>query len=156
MRHDAITAGRLAAHAASLLVFFFLAFFPGSGPAHAGGAAALVRLLSFARQGDTVSFRFTRADPQHWMFPECREVDVAVTYERVPWNSWWPSVRTNHPTKAQTEQAAALLQEAYRKNLDISFGIMGSGLQQGGTPCSFLSRGLHVYAGAVYSFFNPV
>lgn len=127
-----------------------------SNAAHAGGSAVLGKVVSFTGANGNYSFRFAQtAERSQWII-SCQEFEVKVNYERVPWFSWLPYVRTHHPTKEMTEVAAAFLLKAHRENREVMFGYMGQGLEETSTPCFLLSRGISLEGNAVLSYYLRV
>lgn len=102
------------------------------------------------------TFRQSEAKPRAPLIQGCAELKVHVTYQRVPWYSWLPFIRSSHPTREQTIEAGAVLQEASSKKGEVAFGFMGYGLVPSGSPCTFLSKGLLLDNGVVLSFNGPV
>jgi len=109
----------------------------------AGGDYASGKVRSFS--GKDGVFTFTFVTEQRLVgLEQCQSLTVNVEYGRVPWYSWLPFVHTNHPTKAQTESAASLLQDAHRASKPVLFGYLGYGLIPSSAPCTFKSKGLAI------------
>lgn len=109
----------------------------------AGGDYVSGKVSSFSGNDGTYTFTFV-AKKTLVGLEQCQSLTVNVEYGRVPWYSWLPFVHTNHPTKAQTESAASLLQTAHRASQPILFGYLGYGLVPSRVPCTFKSKGLAV------------
>ncbi len=107
----------------------------------AGGDAVPGKVSSVSGADGNYQFHFVQTANRAELISGCKELDVKVSYERVPWFSWLPFVHSSHPTREKTDEAASYLLNASRENRDIYLGYMGSGLIPAGTPCSFLSRG---------------
>jgi hypothetical protein len=134
-----------------------LAFLGSATTTLAGGSGSPGKITAFS--GSNGSYEFTFVPSGLFDYGnKCAELRVRVEYSRVPWYSWLPFVRSTHPTRAQTEQAAALLEKAYREKGEVLFGYMGYGLADSGQPCHFLSKGLIFYehGGYIMSFYGPV
>jgi hypothetical protein len=108
---------------------------------HAGGDYVSGKVSGFTGSGGDYSFMFA-ADRTLVGFEACRVFKIQVTYQRVPWFSWLPFVHTNHPTREQTNVAAAALKQAAETDRPALFGYLGSGLVASGVPCTFKSKGL--------------
>lgn len=113
-----------------------------SSAALAGGDFTLGKVIAISGESGNYSFRFVQTDRRKELLAGCREFNVIVHYERVPWFSWLPFVHTTHPSKQQTEDAALFLRSASQSSQEIYFGYMGYGLVRTGSSCSFSSRGL--------------
>jgi len=137
----------------------FVVLFMLSGLALAGGDSVRGKVSNFSGKDGNYSFRFTLTDRRSELLA-CREFEVRVRYERVPWYSWLPFVYTTHPAKEETTEAASFLLNAQRQNREINFGYMGGGLIPTDRLCSFVSRGLSIYSSdkknLVLSFYDPV
>lgn len=135
-----------------------LAFLGAATTALAGGDCCPGKITAFSGSNGFYEFTFV---PSRGLvdYEKCTELRVRVEYGRVPWYSWLPFVRSSHPTSAQTEQAASVLEKAYREESEVLFGYMGAGLVDSGEPCLFLSKGLKIFewnVKAVLSFYGPV
>jgi hypothetical protein len=109
----------------------------------AGGDYVSGRISRFSGKDGDYTFTFV-ADQALVGLEQCQSLQVNVEYGRVPWYSWLPFVHTNHPTKAQTESAASVLQAAHRTSRPILFGYLGYGLVLSSAPCTFKSKGLAI------------
>lgn len=133
-----------------------LAFLGAATTALAGGAAFPGKITTFSGSNGSCEFTFVPSR-EFYGYEKCTELRVRVEYGRVPWYSWLPFVRSSHPTRAQTEQAAGVLEKAYREKSEVNFGYMGNGLVDSGEPCLFLSKGLMIDNGKyILSFNGPV
>jgi hypothetical protein len=113
-----------------------------SNTALAGGDFVLGKVAAFSGESGNYSFRFIQTDRNKELLSGCREFNVTVRYERVPWFSWLPFVHSSHPSKQKTEAAASFLRGASQSGQEVYFGYMGYGLVPTGNSCSFTSRGL--------------
>ena len=124
----------------------------------AGGDYVSGKVSEFSGKDGVYAFTFV-AERTLAGLEQCQSLKVRVEYGRVPWYSWLPFVHTNHPTKAQTDSAAFLLQSAHQTLEPILFGYLGSGLVPSTAPCTFKSKGLAVERDRgnefVLSFHNP-
>jgi hypothetical protein len=109
----------------------------------AGGDYVSGTVSAFSRKDGIFSFTFVAARTLVGL-EQCQSLRVSVEYGRVPWYSWLPFVDSGHPTKAQTESAASLLQAAHRTSQPILFGYLGHGLVPSSAPCTFKSKGLAI------------
>ncbi len=116
-----------------------------SNVAVAGGDAVPGRVTSFSGADGSYRFHFVQTDNRAELVKGCKELDVQVSYERVPWFSWLPFVHSSHPTREETDAAASYLLSASREKREVYFGYLGNGLAPTGAPCSFLSRGLSLH-----------
>jgi hypothetical protein len=127
------------------------------GAALAGGDYVPGRVANFS--GDDGSYAFTFAADRE-LVQGCQTLEVRVRYSRVPWYSWLPFVHTSHPTKDQTDLAAAMLRQAAQTSRSVLFGYVGYGLVPSGERCTFVSRGLVLERDGdfevVLSFHDPV
>jgi hypothetical protein len=78
------------------------------------------------------------------LIKDCKEIKVVVNHSRVPWFSWLPFVKSEHPTKKETLESIEYLRNASRANQTIYFGYMGYGLVPTDQKCSFKSKGLKI------------
>jgi hypothetical protein len=106
-------------------------------------------------------FRFVQADESRYeLMKGCKEIEVSVNYERVPWFSWLPFVKSGHPSKKETVEAIEYLEKARKNRQTVYFGYMGYGLVPTDTKCSFKSRGLQIIYDrgirAVFSYYNQI
>ncbi|HVK56449.1 MAG TPA: hypothetical protein VM532_15660 [Burkholderiales bacterium] len=108
----------------------------------AGGDYVLGKVATISGENGSYAFRFFQTDGHVDLLSGCREFDVKVEYERTPWFSWLPFIRTVHPTKEKTEEAALFLRTANQEDREIYFGYMGHGLVPTSTQCLFKSRGM--------------
>lgn len=118
----------------------------------AGGFAEPVRVDAIHKDGSATVLTLSGGER---MFAECPAFTVRVEHEWVPWYGWVPGVSTSHPSPSQTADALALLAAHHQDGTPVAFGEMGRGLEAL-RPCAYASRGLDVYDGGVYSFYNPV
>jgi hypothetical protein len=97
--------------------------------AFAGGDYVPGKVTNFS--GEDGIYSFTFAADGELVGPEaCQMLKVNVEYAHVRWYSWMPFIRTSHPTKKQTELAAAVLREADQKSKSILFGYLGLALER--------------------------
>ncbi|MDO5654195.1 MAG: hypothetical protein Q4G39_08855 [Brachymonas sp.] len=136
---------------------FFLPIFSllTSCVAFAGGDHVAGYVTEFLGSEGIYVFNFKQTEPKP-LIRGCTEFKVHVKYQRVPWYSWLPFISSSHPTREQTIEASAVLQEAARNKREILFGYMGHGLVSADSSCTFFSKGLLVYSGAIISFNQPV
>lgn len=141
-------------------VLCFVSLLAISTAAAAGGDYVSGKIVNFSGDSGHYSFRFLQTDARSELLPSCREFDVKVEYERVPWASWLPFIHSVHPTKEETREAASFLRTASRESRDVYFGYMGYGLVPSGTACAFSSRGLSLDQehdmNVVLSFYNQI
>jgi len=109
----------------------------------AGGDYVSGTVSDFSGKDGIYSFTFVAEQPLVGL-EQCQSLRVSVEYGHVPWYSWLPFAHSSHPTKAQTESAASLLQAAHRTLQPILFGYLGNGLVPSSTPCTFKSKGLAI------------
>ena len=112
-------------------------------------------------EGDASSFQMTFIPNETPSSIEgCEKYEVSLSYERVPWFSWIPMVRTSHPSKDNTKEAIAYLRNSFNNQKTVRFGYMGSGLYPTNKNCSFLSKGFQLIQSEdidfVLSFYAPV
>ena len=127
----------------------------------AGGSYKEGKITNFNSNKDKTSFKFIQADGKPFLNKSCSEFVVHLQYERVPWFSWLPNVRTSHPTEKETILAVNFIKKAYKNNNNILFGYMGAGFKKTNENCTFRSRGLRLFNSNkenkfVLSFHNPV
>lgn len=129
-----------------------------STKAWAGGDYVQGMVKEFSENHGNYSFTFVQTDSRKgWpLIPNCPEIKMAVSYARAHWADWLPFVGSSHPTRQQTIEAATALAEAAKQRKNIGFGYMGKGLAATKVACSFTSKGLQLYEGAVISYNNPV
>ncbi len=125
----------------------------------AGGSYSQMRVMEFDSSGSDASFtvKFTN----DIRFNEsCEIIKVRLNYSLVPWYSWVPFVRSNHPNSEQTKKALLHIEKAFKHKREVNFGYMGNGLVSTENVCEYLSKGLSFeeYKGVVYimSFYSPV
>ncbi len=110
----------------------------------AGGDAVAGRVGSVAQRGGVYVIRFTQTDGQPELIKDCKEIKVEVKYSRVPWFSWLPFLRSQHPSKKETLESIEYLKNANKANQTVYFGFMGYGLVPTSQKCSFKSKGLKI------------
>ena len=107
----------------------------------AGGDYVPGKISDFTGNDGEYSFTFA-AERTLVGLEACPLLKVHVTYARVPWLSWLPFVHSSHPTREQTNMAAAVLKQAAEAGRPALFGYLGGGLIASGEPCTFKSNGL--------------
>ncbi len=70
----------------------------------------------------------------------CNRIQIKLNYQRVPWYSWLPFVKSGHPSAEETDEAIRYLKSNIGKK--ITFGEMGRGLVMDGDSCHYVSKGL--------------
>jgi hypothetical protein len=110
----------------------------------AGGYAVAGRVKSMAQQGDVYTIDFIQTGNEPELVKDCKEINITLKYSRVPWFSWIPFIKSNHPTKRETIESIEYLKKANKDNQTIYFGYMGNGLVPTGQKCSFKSKALKI------------
>ena len=110
----------------------------------AGGDAVAGRVKSVAQHGDVYVIHFIQTDDRPELIKDCKEIIITLKYSRVPWFSWLPFIKNDHPTKKETAESIQYLRKANKDNQTIYFGYMGYGLVPTGPKCSFKSKGLKI------------
>ncbi len=112
----------------------------------AGGYAVAGRVESVAQQGDVYVIHFIQTGNEPELVKDCKEISITLKYSRVPWFSWMPFIKSDHPTKRETIESIEYLKKANKDNQTVYFGYMGYGLVPTGQKCSFKSKGLKIEA----------
>lgn len=137
----------------------FIALLLISLDAFAGGDSVSGTII--ALEGDASSFQMTFVQKDKYSLVRgCETYKVTLSYQRVPWFSWVPLIKTSHPSKAQTNEAIDYLRNAFNSKKKIHFGYMGGGLYPTKKSCTFLGKGFQLMKikgiGHVLSFYTPV
>jgi hypothetical protein len=110
----------------------------------AGGDYVAGRVESVEQQGGVYIIHFIHTDDQHELIKGCKEITVLVKHSRVPWFSWLPFIRSDHPTQKETTESIEYLKSANKAKQTVYFGYMGYGLVPTEQTCSFKSKGLKI------------
>ena len=141
-----------------ILVLF--AFLTAVSSASAGGDCVSGSISGFSGSEGVYTFHFEQLESRDALILRCLNFDVSVHYGRVPWYSWLPFVKSNHPTFEQTEAAAAFLRAAEHDHRPVQFCYMGGGLEPTVQRCTFQCKGLVLEGDPsdplVISFHDPV
>jgi hypothetical protein len=109
-----------------------------------GGDAVAGRVGSVVQQADVYMIHFIQTDGHDELINDCKEIKVEVKHSRVPWFSWLPFIKTEHPTKKETVESIEYLKNANKADQTVYFGFMGYGLVPTDKKCSFRSKGLKI------------
>ncbi|WP_157205578.1 hypothetical protein [Methylomonas koyamae] len=89
------------------------------------------------------------------VFGGCRQLDIKVKYQYVPWYSWLPFIQTTHPSKEDNEEALDFVHKSFIDRREIYFTVAGNGLIETKTKCVFESKGLRQFGQFVFSYYHP-
>ncbi|HSB18168.1 MAG TPA: hypothetical protein VLE22_27190 [Bryobacteraceae bacterium] len=130
-----------------------------AGVAVAGGDYVKGRVSGFSGADGVYTFHFEQSDARPALEDGCPRFTVLVQYGRVPWYSWVPLVKTSHPTRGETDAAAAILAVAERERRLVSFGYTGNGLIPSGGQCTSATKGLRIIkddsGDVLMAFYDP-
>ncbi len=125
----------------------------------AGGDFVSGMVTDISGKNGAYVIRFVQSESRELM-EGCKELSVTVEYERVPWFSWLPLVKSGHPSKKDTDDSIEYLKNAKKNREAVNFGHMGNGLKPTGIECSFKSKGLKIIDDqgrrAVVSYYDPM
>lgn len=110
-----------------------------------GGDAVSVKIDRITEAGEktVITFVLSKSEKRD-LIQGCKVIEVTVEYSLVRRASWLPFLDKGHPTKDETDKAIKYLKDAHRKNEEVLFGYMGTGLVPTVTTCSFKSKGLRI------------
>lgn len=132
-------------------------FLASAVPANAGGDYVSGRIVEFLSISSNLhSFVFQQNNNEADLVRGCRKFKIKIIYERVPWYSWLPLYKNNHPTWQNTMEALKYIEKSSREGGTVYFGYIGNGLVGTTEQCVFNSKGLEIDNGVVFSFYDPI
>lgn len=108
----------------------------------ADDGSVLGKVVRMSSDRGHYTFQFAQDEAGPDLMPGCRHLEIEVRYSYRPRN-WLPFVRSEYPSKKQTDNVVAFLKRALREGREIFFGPVGEGFAPvPGATCSFVSHAL--------------
>lgn len=122
-----------------------------SSASYAGGSAFPVMVESLVTNGPQFNVTLKIAEDHSWDEDECQLIRVSGHYDAKKWQRY-----RGKPMNAELhKEALKTLVLAQEKNTLVGFGYFGAGMQRE-SECTYLSRGLIVEQGYIYSIYNSI
>jgi hypothetical protein len=122
-----------------------------SSASYGGGSALPMKVENLVTNGLQFHVALKIAEDHSWYEDKCQLIKVSGSYDAEKWDGY-----KGRPMNAELHQEAlTTLALAREKKALVWFGYLGNGMQRE-SACTYLSKGLIVERGYIYSIYDSI